>query len=480
MSVTLAVRFPVGRYHATPWDRSANEGTVEWPPSPWRILRALVATWYTRWPDLPAPTLDAVLSALGNPPVYWTPPANPGHTRHYLPDTDHTRSTTGSTDLTLDAFLTVARDADLFVHWNTTLNAEQRDILAKLAELVPYLGRAESVCQIRLLDPEGQPAPDDTWWHPAPGSDGAESIRLLVANQPIRRAVLETSPTDVRRARRTTPPDTTLLTYTRTTPAAAARTQPSTSRVSTASVNAIRFAVLSQTPIKSTHGVLLADELHRHVTRRLDGTPAPLLGTGGAATNHQHAHWIPIADSPNSGATITAIIIWAPAGIPIDAVTRIIGIRSLTGQRGSTYRIKGLPDTELLLQAVGTLEHIAPELTTPTRHWRSLTPYLPVRYRKREPLDDYLTKDITAELRYRNLPPATVTLLNPASGLSDQWARAFRRYRLTEHLGKARPGLGLHLEFPEPINGPLLLGQLSHFGYGIFTPELEQPSSTPR
>src|SRR6266508_6988675 len=72
MSVVLAVRFPLGRYHATAWDRSVNEGAVEWPPSPWRLLRALVATWYTRWPQLPAPALDELLDLLGRLPQYWT------------------------------------------------------------------------------------------------------------------------------------------------------------------------------------------------------------------------------------------------------------------------------------------------------------------------------------------------------------------------------------------------------------------------
>ena len=56
---TLAFRFPLGRYHANPWDRAVNEGATEWPPSPWRILRALVATWHTRWPDLPAASSTA-------------------------------------------------------------------------------------------------------------------------------------------------------------------------------------------------------------------------------------------------------------------------------------------------------------------------------------------------------------------------------------------------------------------------------------
>ncbi len=34
---------------------------------------------------------------------------------------------------------------------------------------------------------------------------------------------------------------------------------------------------------------------------------------------------------------------------------------------------------------------------------------------------------------------------------------------------RARPSL----EFPEPVPGPLLLGQLSHFGYGIFVPDAD-------
>jgi CRISPR-associated protein Csb2 len=42
---------------------------------------------------------------------------------------------------------------------------------------------------------------------------------------------------------------------------------------------------------------------------------------------------------------------------------------------------------------------------------------------------------------------------------------------MTENMSKSRPGLGLRLEFPEPVDGPLLLGQLSHFGYGIFVPD---------
>ena len=44
----IKLNFPAGRMHATPWGRHVNEGAVEWPPSPWRILRALVATWHLK------------------------------------------------------------------------------------------------------------------------------------------------------------------------------------------------------------------------------------------------------------------------------------------------------------------------------------------------------------------------------------------------------------------------------------------------
>jgi CRISPR-associated protein Csb2 len=42
---------------------------------------------------------------------------------------------------------------------------------------------------------------------------------------------------------------------------------------------------------------------------------------------------------------------------------------------------------------------------------------------------------------------------------------------MTEDMSKSRPGLGLRLAFTEPVSGPLLLGKLSHFGYGIFVPD---------
>ncbi len=482
MGTTLAIRFPLGRYHASPWDRAVNEGKTEWPPSPWRLLRALIATWHTRWPDLPAPVLDGLLSQLGDPPSYRTPRTIAGHTRHYLPDLHHRKDETGRTDLTLDPFLSVRPDDDLLVQWDAELAGEQRQALAKLAELLPYLGRAESVCEARLLGTD--PVPDGRWWRPG-ARGGSAQVRLLAPAPPISRAALEADTVDIRKRRRTMPPGTTWVDYSPDTPAD--EPAPATRSGELAKdLTAVRFAVAGPVPLKVTHGVLLADEAHRQagikltVARVPDDRRKTILGTNGAATDHGHAHWIPLPESPDAPHFARYLIVWVPQGLRPEEVATVITMSGVSGRRGGGrdaggYDVRGLPEVKLLFQAAGPAEQVAPELCGPARRWRTRTPYLPVRHRKREPLEEYLAADVRTELRYRpqyrDVPAPMVSLIEPASHVPGPRPRDFRRYRMTETMARSRPGMDLRLDFPEPVPGPLLLGQLSHFGYGVFMPE---------
>jgi CRISPR-associated protein Csb2 len=471
MGTTLAIRFPLGRYHANPWDRAVNEGASEWPPSPWRLLRALIATWHTRWPDLPVPVLESLLDALAGPPAYRVPGVTTGHTRHYLPDLEHRRGEPGRTDLTLDPFLAVDRDDELLVRWDAQLPGEQRQALAKLAELLPYLGRSESVCEARLADGDAQP--DETWWRP--GAPGPQRVRLLTATRPVSRAALEASTADIRRQRRTVPPGTQWISYaTGNSAAGQAPVRMPTPYV--APVTAIRFAVTGAVPLKMTHGVLLADEAHRLAGKQLvkaeldDSRRQQILGTNGAATDHRHAHWIPLPVAGRKSQAVRCLVIWVPRGLRTEDVTALLSLRQMSGRRGG-YDVPGFPPVELLFQAAGHIGQVAPELCRRAHRWRSLTPYLPVRHRKRESLEAFLAEDVRAELGYRDLPPAAVTPAAPEPRLPDRWALEFRRYRMAENMSRSRPGLELRLEFAAPVDGPLLLGQLSHFGYGVFVPD---------
>src|SRR5258708_31325108 len=69
MKIVLQQVFPLGRFHATPWRANPFDDPYgEWPPSPWRLVRAIVARWY-QWareatPPLDAGELDALVVAL--------------------------------------------------------------------------------------------------------------------------------------------------------------------------------------------------------------------------------------------------------------------------------------------------------------------------------------------------------------------------------------------------------------------------------
>jgi CRISPR-associated protein Csb2 len=153
---TLLLRFPGRRYHATPWGHHVNEGLIEWPPSPWRLLRALLATGYTKlhWPaDGPPSAACSLLEKLaGALPRYRLPGAVGTHSRHYMP---LARFKNGREDSTL-VFDTWAQvdDGAIAIRWDVNLSAEESTLLAQLVRELGYLGRSESWVEGELLDSE--------------------------------------------------------------------------------------------------------------------------------------------------------------------------------------------------------------------------------------------------------------------------------------------------------------------------------------
>lgn len=153
--IALSFSFPARRYHATPWGSHVNEAEVAWPPEPWRILRALIATYwlkgaYLRWPkEAAARLIDALAAA---PPIYRLPEgAVHAHTRHYMP-------APSKKTLVFDAFAHLPDGSSIVVAWpNLVLNSEQFKIVADLAAGIGYLGRAESWTECAAME-EWDPA----------------------------------------------------------------------------------------------------------------------------------------------------------------------------------------------------------------------------------------------------------------------------------------------------------------------------------
>jgi CRISPR-associated protein Csb2 len=149
--IGITLSFPLGRFHATPWERHVNEGAPEWPPSPWRFLRALVATWKRKLNDkLSQSDFEVLVHALVAPPLFVLPSASAGHTRHYMP---WFKKGPEDKTLVIDTFVSLHRDARVVMLWpNAALSSLQRDRLELLLTHLNFFGRAEAWCGASLLD----------------------------------------------------------------------------------------------------------------------------------------------------------------------------------------------------------------------------------------------------------------------------------------------------------------------------------------
>lgn len=197
---TLLFRFPARRYHATPRGHHVNEGVIEWPPSPWRILRALLSVGYSAcgwaadmdkpWQSVPPePARRLLLALAGVAPRYGLPAATGAHTRHYMPMGDF-KNGQERTTLVFDTWAQI-ESGELAITWDVELASEQAALLGTLAAQLGYLGRAESWVQVRLASQQEAARV----WHNClpcePGSapgPGWEQTALLAPEDPVRYA----------------------------------------------------------------------------------------------------------------------------------------------------------------------------------------------------------------------------------------------------------------------------------------------------
>lgn len=458
MATTVAFALPWGQYHANPWGRHVNEATVEWPPAPWRLLRALYSVWKCRVPDLDAAAMESLLSSLATLPTYVLPPSADASTRHYLPDTR------GGTDKGVDAFTVVERGSALGVIWPVDLDEEARRTLALLVGALPYLGRAESICEARLLQPEE--LLDGNVCRPVNNgrTPGHETVRLLAPRRPLDFPALLTRPVDVRRGGAVDPPGAYWQTYevpTRSVPPAplAARRRPPSRRPT-----AVRWAIHAPAPPSVRAALAMTDVLRRACMSMIGDPPSPLLAgkdpTGAPLKGHQHAHYLALDDEGSR--RLTHLLVWAPAGLGDREVRALARLEALKGWG----HVSDFRPARLGLEAVGDIAVVEPPLVGPSARWVSHTPFAPPRHAKRgADWHAHVVAQVGEELARRGFPDPSSIRLRRGDWLS------FRRHRVEERLADGRRAAGVELEFAEPVAGPISIGALSHFGLGLFLPE---------
>jgi CRISPR-associated protein Csb2 len=415
---TIKLTFPWGRYYAHPW--GVNPGRLreaEWPPSPWRLMRALVSAWFRAHPGQ-TPSLACIqliellaaeLPAIGmgkisfGYTVHWQP--NYGAAMEGKPEVVKRRKENAEYKPTRHENYFVALSSPVFFRWtNVSLTAEQQALLRSLLAEITYFGRAESVCHAEVCETE--PPAETRWCCPTNGRRISASCRDVFCPIPgdFQFADLWSRRGDpARNDLHNAPPhfvDRLLSTEIRTDggnlfsyqmpegwPAKWVSTIPKSARKPRALnqqpvARTLRFSLQCRIPIPLKYTVDIAERFRKSAIKRFKETPggeahsfalsghppAPPYATG----DHQHAHFLPLPRQLDRCGFIEEMHVWAPCGFTQPEVEALMRVKTVY------WGAADYPIRPVLLE----ISNRCPDFLAakPATIWRSLTPFVPPRH----------------------------------------------------------------------------------------------------
>lgn len=489
-ATVIEVELLSGRYHAHVWGEAQfGMAGPEWPPSPWRLLRALASSWFCARPHPSSEDLrDRLLEALGRSgaPEIWLPRSSVRELRYYQP------VRLGASDRVLhhDHFA-VAEGGRFWFRFDVRLQSDQRKLLDDLLKRLRYLGRSESrarLCLVELDEP-----PKDVW-RVAPRGDAHQTSatvyrRVLCTTPEFRASDLWSLRGGEESGENGYPPHLVdaLLEKEMPLPCGArwveyavpaeVLVQEIRPRVSAppaatdVDVAEIRYRLNRRIPIPVRYVVALARafrdaavEEHRvrngQTSRMLSGRDPD----GAVARGHQHAYYLPRL-RPGT-VTLNKLVVRVPGGrltrLELDVLLSVGPIRA----GGPGYPILVVP--EAVLAATGP--------ATPAPRWRSATPFLPpLRHRRGRDETCVEQQVVMCVEQACGRRPARVALVPGPGGLGSvssllahEYGTTGRGWTLTRRLG-----FWLDLMFDEPVVLDRPLGADAHFGAGQFEPYRE-------
>ncbi len=509
--VTLNIDFPANRYHATAWGTHVNEGVTEWPPSPWRLSRALIAAWHLKESyreNISEDTLHSLVLKLSETlPAYQIPATWAGHTRHYMPVVAGKNE---KTTKIFDAFLHVKDDErSLQIQWSTNLDSDEREAFEMLAASWNYLGRAESLVIAETTEDESfsrnaYPL-DENEEEQATESKVAKRIVRLLAPIPnsgfeewINEAGKKLAPADLMSALQldtadfkkqgwSQPPGSRWVRY-------LVPDEPTRINLRTLSENAdrdlptvARFAIVSDVAPGISQALSIGERVHKSLVKWSDGHP---VFTG---KNHDtdipldgHVHAFILPETNNSRSTVDFLTIYARNGFDDEARLALEGVKKTWGYGGH--------DLQMILLGLGQPNDFGGDnrsaghsgVLAKSRVWESLTPFVPTRHAKATragvPKMDSMNglqigspkHELRRLLSLEELPDIEeIAVLKEGCRAGSRVIPClqFQRQRKSG-AGKSagNRGYAFRITFAEPVRGPIALGYASHFGLGLFVP----------
>lgn len=507
--VILRQSFPLGRFHATPWRVNPFDDPFgEWPPSPWRLTRAICARWYQWQREVGMrgdEELERLLRALCNSQYAFQLPSNAHRVfevRQYQPaqfgwhPAEKKKAGTRSygTTLVQDNAWCVSADAsdESAVWWFLDSNEWTPGTLtaldACLARIV-YFGRAETLTMIeRRL--EGITIEPNCSLDQEPRS--SRSAPVLV---PLCRAIREDVEriTDESHAKNRNVPPGAVWRYADLPPPTNLR-ESASRRIIVPSTNLIQFAIGCAVPpdpgalVRITSRfrsrVLTAFARHRTGNRKVTWSTVPAwVRVDAALLSGKDSKGVPL-EGPHRHArflgwiedgAITRLLVWRPRNFLFSEYERFAILRAAERELSWTAASpEAAEDWKVRLVPLDRAVQPPPGLDeTSARVWESLTPYVPPRHhlRKGKPRsNETIAAQVQRELKLQGVLDSGNAAIRVIGGPVWVAVHIPARKRDQRAFVGNRPGYRVRIELSEPVSGPILLGHSSHFGLGLFTP----------
>lgn len=493
--VGIGLVFIAGRYHATTWGKHVNEGVPEWPPSPWRLLRAIVSCWKRTLPDLHDDDVcQALLRLSSAPPQFALPAATIGHTRHYMPwgtrDSERT--------LVFDSFVVLSRDSETQVIWpDIELEPPQAAALSSILGNLNYVGRAESWCTARLLSQADTRGANCGKADLSAGNGAEEIVRVLcpapgMSAGGLIEALSATTSHTRGRQRLLNPSGSEWIPYMRPVDALQVGNTPRPAAPAPSDIQGpavVRYAISDryQPSIVDTvaYGELMRRAAQSKYGHLYADRSSPMLSgkneAGEPLSGHQHCFFLPTDE--NLDGRIDHIVVFCHGGLSDKDQAALIRVQELNFGGGK-------PVVRLVLLGISSAAALLADMPSLREScmWESATPFMLSRHPKvtkagaprlgaeYEQIDNAVSQLRREWDRRRDISPGLPELESVAPmpsmsvrGRDIRWLE-FRRWR-SRGKGPAVPmPYGFRLTFEAPLRGPLVLGYGCHFGLGQFRP----------
>ncbi|MCF8025399.1 MAG: type I-U CRISPR-associated protein Cas5/Cas6 [Desulfobacteraceae bacterium] len=475
--LVIELRLPAGRYHANPWGRNVNEGDVEWPPSPYRLIRALIDVWKRRRPEWSEERFLPVMQLLSGRPTYHLPKATTGHIRTFQSSNQKDPS---AKQLIFDAFVATDKDARALLRFDKDVEGSTVEDLNDLLSELNYLGRSESWVKARIAD-----IPDEIEWncHPLddvsdPGGNKQSQVACLMPRKSYDELDLPDSCTwqeavclttrDLLQKGWNKPPALEWVTF-GIKPGILNPMQPKQRQTGyQPGTRCVKYALSSPAlpHVKETAG--FAEKIRRKlmgIHRNIKGGDPKMISSrfsgkdssGAPLHDHGHAFYLPLDEDYDN--RIDHLLI--RVNQPFDE-SELMALDHM----GSVWQSGNKPDVQLILTEMSETAAMVQADT-----WVSATPFVTARHyrRGRGTYEQWLTGEIMQECEFHALPkPVKVNWIpwTLTGAQSIRWMQ-FMRGKKDE-----RPfrGYGCILNFEKPVPGPFALGARCHYGLGLFVP----------